>query len=318
MALEQNVSLAPFTNYKIGGPARYFLEFKNENDLIGGMTKWQEIAKAEGLKADHIFILGSGTNVLFSDDGFDGLILKNNIEFIKELPDDRLEVGSSVSFKELNEYCISHSLSGLEWSGGLPGTLGGAVFGNAGAFGGETKDNIVLVKSFDLENQSLVARTIEECKFNYRNSIFKNMLSGKEIILSAVLRLAKGDRETIQKLVQEKIDYRESRQPLQYPSAGSTFKNVDLKYCSKELIDACKNEIKSDPFPVIPIAFLIFKAGLAGKKIGDIMVSPQHPNFFINLGKGTASDVQKLIALTQETIKEKFGVTPEPEIRIIE
>lgn len=318
MALRQNVILAPFTNYKIGGPARYFLEFNDENDLIAGLNEWQEAAKTEKIKTEKIFILGSGTNLLFSDKGFDGLVMRNTMNLINKLSDNRLEVGSAVTFQELNDYCIRHSLSGLEWSGGLPGTLGGAVFGNAGAFGGETKDNIITVQSYKVQSYKVIERSNAECEFEYRNSIFKAKLRNEEIILSAVLQFSKGDKEKICQSVQEKIDYRESRQPLQYPSAGSTFKNIDLKYCSKELIKLCETEIKSDPFPVIPIAFLIYKAGLAGKKIGDVMISPQHPNFFINLGDGTANDVQKLIALTQKTIHEKFGVTPEPEIRIIE
>lgn len=337
--LKENVPIKDYTNYKIGGSARYFLEFHDEKELEQGIGEWLDLSSRQGIDSAKIFILGKGTNVLFPDSGYEGLVLVNSINSIVELADHRLEVGSGVTIEELNEYCIEHSLSGLEWSGGLPGTLGGAIFGNAGAFGGEIKDNIVSVKSIKVtpwghfepsnevrgeksheipdDNSKVIKRTNTECRFGYRNSIFKEELKNEEIILSAVLQFKPGNQATIEEAIESKIQYRETRQPLEFPNAGSTFKNVDLKFCSKELQELCKSEIKTDPFPVIPVAYLINEAGLAETRVGDAMISKKHPNFIINLGKANASDVKALIKLAQDKVEKDFKVKIEPEVIIL-
>jgi len=311
------VPLKNYTNYKIGGLAEYFLEFIDLIELKEGLLGWSDICKREHLEHSKIYILGDGTNILFSDEGYRGLILHNKIDFIKPLKDDGLEVGSGTKIKDLNEFCISTGLSGLEWSGGLPGTIGGAIFGNAGAFSGEIKDNIISVKSLRLIDQVILDRSNEECQFDYRSSLFKEKLTSKEIILSSVLKLKKGESGEIAKSVNDKIKYRSDRQPLDLPSAGSVFKNIDLKLCSKELIEECKKEIKTDPFPVIPIAYLIFKSGLIGTKIGGAEVSAKHPNFIVNTGNAKARDVIQLIQLIKDRLKKLYGIDPQSEIRIV-
>ena len=134
--IRQNVSLKDYSNYKIGGNASYFLEVKTKEDLIEGLREWQEIVKSLPDDEKKVFILGGGTNILFSDEGFKGLVIKDSIEII-ELDGDRVICGSGVLITQFLDFCVANSLSGFEWAGGLPGTVGGAVRGNAGAFAGE-------------------------------------------------------------------------------------------------------------------------------------------------------------------------------------
>lgn len=309
--IKENVSLKEYSNFKIGGPARYFFDFHSLDELKVGLTEWQQI---KATQFDRIFIISCATNILFDDAGFDGLILKNSILFIKKNSDEILEVGAGAFIKQLNEYCLTNSLSGTEWSGGLPGSFGGAIFGNAGAFGGEIKDSIIEVTSYNYLSGQSITRDNSECKFGYRNSIFKSEKL-PEIILSAKIQLKLGEKGEIAKLIQEKIDYRKLKQPLEYPNIGSIFKNIDVKSASPELVERSRDKIKDDPFPVIPVAYLISLAGLKGKRIGGIQISEKHPNMFINTGEGKASDVKELIGMVQAELLEKFGVHVEPEIR---
>ncbi|MFZ3365153.1 MAG: UDP-N-acetylmuramate dehydrogenase, partial [Candidatus Acidiferrales bacterium] len=201
-------------------------------------------------------------------------------------------------------------------SGGLPGTVGGAVRGNAGAFKGEIKDRIVSVESFDVETLAAVTRGNAACKFGYRSSIFKEK-NGREIILRATLNMDGGDARQIAAGIQEKINYRLERHPMEYPNIGSTFKNVDLELVPKIWRNAFAKVIKIDPFPVVPTAYLISEAGLRGMQHGAAMVSPKHPNFIVNLGGATAADVRFLIAEVKEKVFEKYGIRLEEEIQLV-
>ena len=320
--IHKNISLKEYSNIKIGGEARYFLEFRNIDELKTGLAEWEKIKSifttpnpsSERRGTDRIFIISGATNILFDDAGFDGLILKNSISYIKKNDDNLLEVGAGTSVKELNDYCIANSLSGIEWSGGLPGSVGGAVFGNAGAFGGETKDSIVEVESFDFNIGQIIKRDNSNCQFDYRQSIFK-LEKLPEVILSAKIQFKPGNKTEIAKLVEEHLDYRKLKQPLEYPNIGSIFKNIDVKVANPELVERVREKIKNDPFPVIPVAYLIFLAGLKGKKIGGAQISEKHPNMFINTGEAKASDIKALIEIVKAELLKMFGVQIEPEIR---
>lgn len=312
--IERNVPLKDYSYMKIGGPAKFFLDFYSLDELSEGMREWREITKKDENIPKKIFVIGTGTNILFDDDGFDGLILRNSITGIKNLGENEIEIGAGTTMEEINKSCIENSLSGLEWSGGLPGTIGGAVFGNAGAFGGEIKDVIQSVKSYDLDSGEIIDRSNVECEFDYRNSIFKSK-NQNEMICSAILNLEPGDPKEISIKTEEKSNYRVVKQPLDFPTLGSTFKNIDIKLFRPEVLEKVRHKIKDDPFPIVPVAYLIHLAGLAGTQIGGVQISEKHPNFFINLGSGTAQDVRELIALVQKKIEAEFGVVPEPEIR---
>jgi UDP-N-acetylmuramate dehydrogenase len=306
--LQENVPLKSYSSYKIGGPASFFLDFETKEELLDGFKKWQE---TDGRK-DRIFILGRGTNVLIDDKGFDGLLIHNIINGIKQ-EGDNIVVGAGVLIKDVLDFCIKNSLSGLEWAGGLPGTIGGAVRGNAGAFGGEIKDSVYKVKSVSLLIFDEFERLNGECDFGYRRSIFKDKKTD-EVILYVSLKLKKGDKNSIEKGIEDKILYRKERHPLEYPNVGSVFKNIPLSKVPKKYEKEFEAFIKNDPFPIIPTAKVLALANLKGKRIGDAQVSTKHPNFIVNLENATSKDVKALIALVKKTIKEKFEIELEEEL----
>ncbi len=309
--IQTNVLLKKHSNFKIGGPASFFYEFKSEESLKEALTEWQNLKKDLP-----IFILGKGTNILFNDDGYDGLVLKDSINFIKR-EGNILEVGSGTLVSELVGYCLQNSLSGFEWAGGLPGTVGGGVRGNAGAFLGEMKDSLVEVTSIDVKTLKIKIRNNTDCKFSYRQSVFKKGNGENEIILSVKFKLEKGNREEIKKKTQEKIDYRIDRHPLDLPNIGSTFKNVDVKSISRKVLKEFEASIKPDPFPVLPVAKLLVGADFKGREIGGAKFSERHPNFIVNFNNAKARDVRALIDLAKKEIKEKYDISLEEEIMIV-
>lgn len=313
--LRQNVSLKDYSNYKIGGNASYFLEVKTKEELMKGISLWRQTSNGFSGSKKKIFILGNGTNILFSDNGFDGLVIKIALEGIEKIGNE-VFVASGTKFSDLCDFCINNSLSGLEWAGGLPGTVGGAIRGNAGAFGGETKDIILQVLSLNSESLKLVKRQAKECKFSYRFSIFKSK-GVNEVILSAVFVLKNGNKEEIQKLTNGKISYRKQKHPLAYPNIGSIFKNVAIEKFSKEKMKELFPYVKDDPFPVVPTAKLIFLAGLRGKRVGDAQISEKHTNYIVNLGNAKAKEVSELIKIIKKEIKEKFNINLEEEIMYV-
>ncbi len=309
--IQTNIPLKKHSNFKIGGPASYFFDFKSDESLRGALGEWEELKKDLP-----IFILGSGTNILFSDDGFDGLVLKDSINFIKR-EENILTVGSGTLVSDLVSFCVQNSLIGFEWAGGLPGTVGGGVRGNAGAFLGEMKDDLVEVTSIDTKTLKFKTRNKKECLFGYRQSVFKNGVGKNEIIMSVKFDLRKGNREEIKKQTQEKIDYRIDRHPLDLPNIGSTFKNVDVKIVPRKVLKEFEASIKPDPFPVLPVAKLLIGADLKGREIGGAKFSERHPNFIVNFKNAKSRDVITLIELAKKEIKEKYDISLEEEIMIV-
>jgi UDP-N-acetylmuramate dehydrogenase len=309
---KQNVPLKDYSRYKIGGPAAYFLEVSTKDEVIKGLKEWRKISEGLPEEKRKIFILGGGTNILFSDEGFDGLVFKNSIDGI-ELAENRATAGAGSLVVSLLDFCIENSLSGLEWAGGLPGAVGGAVRGNAGAFGGEIKDNILEVVSIDLETFQEIKRNNKECEFSYRTSIFKTRAKN-ELIVSATFNLSKGDKEEIKNKVLEKAEFRKIKQPLDYPNIGSIFKNVPFDIVPKQYKEELSQHIKNDPFPVVPTAKIIYLAGLKGRRVGNVAVSDKHTNFIVNLGNGRATDVKELIEIIKVAVRKKFQIELEEEI----
>lgn len=308
MITKEHVSLKEFSHYKIGGLADVFIEANDHADLVRAL-RWAK--EEEGPN----FILGGGTNLLLDDLGYAGIVIKPNIRFIEEY-DGRVRVGAGTLMSELLDFSAERGLSGLEWAGGLPGTVGGAVRGNAGAFGGEIKDSIESVDSFDTEAMKPVRRTNTESRFGYRASVFKER-KGKEVVTAATFKLKRGNPEAIKKLIKEKIDYRSSRHPMEYPNIGSIFKNIDINEIPPQRLRAFRGVIKTDPFPVIPAAYLISEAGLKGVTHGGAMVSPKHPNFIVNVFDAKARDVRSLMDLVMQEVFKKFKVHLEPEVEIV-
>lgn len=309
---DTNVKLSQFSNYKIGGPARYFFLAQD----IDGLRQAVERVKKNRLKT---FVLGGGTNLLISDQGFDGLVIKPDLKFIFQ-SGDLVAVGAGASMAQLLDFCRERGLAGLEWAGGLPGTVGGAIICNAGAFKGEIKDSLVEAVSLDMavNHPQLVRRNNAQCQFVYRDSVFKHgSASGKEIVLFGAFALRPGDKRIIGEAIEEKIAWRKARQPLDYPNVGSIFKNVDWRKIPKKMQEEFKSHLKTDPFPVLPAATLIDKAGLKGVVFGGALISQKHPNFIVNALGATAADVRQLINLVKGTVKHKFGVELEEEVILV-
>jgi UDP-N-acetylmuramate dehydrogenase len=302
--LQKNVPLKKYSNYRIGGPAKYFVEIVSVDELKEALSNFPN---------ERIFMLGAGAKVLIDDQGFDGLVIYNKISGIKR-DKNLLRIGSGVLVKDILDYCLKNSLSGFEWAGGLPGTIGGAVRGNAGSFGSETKDNVVQIKSIDLKTLNEKIRDNAECEFGYRNSAFKSGNGINEFIVEVVLKFSPGDKDKIEKEIQEKISYRIARQPIEYPSVGSTFMNVPLSSLSLDLQKKFSAIVKNDPFPVIPATKLLALSGLKGKRIGGAMISDKQPNFIINVDNATAKDVEELINLAKNTVKDEFGLFLKEEV----
>jgi UDP-N-acetylmuramate dehydrogenase len=328
LKFRENISLVKYSHYKIGGPARFFFEPKDECEVA------RAVGEAKRLKVA-VFVLAGGTNLLICDKGFDGLVIHPILRSIKiKAKSGTIEVGAGVTMADLLKFAATKSLSGLEWAGGLPGTVGGAVRGNAGCFGGETKDSIVSVRSFDTKAMKFVTRTAAQCAFRYRDSIFKKkslQKSGGEIIVAATFGLVSGNKSAITKSIREKIEYRKKTHPLDYPNIGSTFKNVPLRAIHKKGSVHYKNavktgvlafrgskfSVKTDPLPVISAAKLISESGLRGVSMGGAMISPKHPNFIVNVLHAESCDVRQLITLAKWEVHRKFGVDLEEEVQMV-
>lgn len=276
-----------------------------------------------------VFVLGGGTNLLISDMGFDGLVLRPDIRAIK-IKGNRVTVGAGVQMADLLNTAAARSLAGFEWAGGLPGTVGGAIRGNAGCFGGEIKDVVASVRSFNTKTMKAITRTARQCAFAYRDSIFKKK-NGTEIILSATFALSKGNKKEIARVIKEKMAYRKKHHPLEHPNIGSIFKNVPLyavhKKGSAQYNLALRNaalafrgarfSVKVDPFPVISAAKLIGESGLRGVSAGGAMISPKHPNFIVNVLDARSPDVTNLMTLAKAEVRKKFGVGLEEEVQLL-
>ena len=306
MQVREQISLAQFSNYQTGGPADYFVSAKNLDEIKSALA-W---AKNHG---QTIFILGGGTNVLFADEGFRGAAVKVANENYR-FDGARLQAGAGVLMPDLVAACVENELTGLEWAGGLPGTLGGAIRGNAGCFGGEIKDTVESVKAIDYERR-LISFDNQQCSFGYRHSRFKDE---KLVVVEAVLNLRRElPKAKLAEMVQSRIDYRTERQPLDWPNCGSVFKNVPLEKAPAEIAKKFKPVVKTDPFPIIPTAALIHEAGLNGRTIGGAQVSEKHPNFIINFDHATSADILGLIGLVKKEIRKKFKVELETEIELV-
>lgn len=304
----ENVQLSEYSNYKIGGPARYFFTARNEKSLARALAE----AKARKLK---VFFMGGATNLLIPDKGFNGLVVQCAFNELKRRGND-IHVGAGVSMARLVRFAAKENLSGLEWAGGLPGTVGGAIRGNAGCFGGETKDSIRSVRSMDAKTLRALDRPRSSCRFGYRSSVYKEKQGG-EVVLSAVFRLKKGNGGDIWKVARGNMAWRKERHPLQYPNIGSIFKNIPVKNIPKRWQAELAQNPKLDPFPVVPAARLIARAGLTGKRHGGAMISEKHTNFIVNVRHAKATDVVYLIKFVQREIKRKYGIVMEPEVQIL-
>jgi len=305
--IKSNVVLAPHTSFNIGGPAKYFCVLQSE-DKIAELIKVAEKNKIP------YFILGGGSNILVSDSGFNGLVIKINDSKIK-IKGDKMECRAGVLLGKVVGEALSAGLSGLEWAIGIPGTIGGAIHNNAGAFGGEMSNNVEEV--IVIKNGKTKKINNKKCNFSYRNSIFKDE-KNNDIILSVVLNLASGNKKDIKNKMDEIISKRKQKMD-KYPSAGSIFRNVSLsKEEMNDFIEKHHNlpevNIKQG---IVPAAWLIEGCGLKGKTIGGAMVSEKHSGRIINIGEATAENVIMLISVIKQKVRSRFSLQLMEEIEYI-
>ena len=284
-----NEPMKNHTSYKIGGPAEIYIKITSIEEL----QKVLEFAKKENIK---ITILGNGSNVLVSDKGIKGIVIKTNLKDInienKDSKNVEVTVSDAVPIGFLAQKFLKEEITGFEELSGIPGTIGGAILMNAGAHGKEIKDIVTEVTAMDY-NGRIFNFTNEEVEFTYRHSKFSN---GEYIILQAKMLLQKGSKEEIKAKMDEYAQYRKEKQPIEYPSAGSTFKR-GTDFITAKLID---------------------DAGLKGYSIGGAKVSEKHAGFIINTGDATAKDVLDLARYVTDKVYEKFGKKIEFEIKILE
>ena len=272
------------TSFKIGGPADIFISPKTEEEVISSIN----FLCKNNLPYK---VIGNGSNLLVSDEGIRGcvLCLGKNYSHLSCI-DDTIYALAGTLLSRIASLAAENSLTGFEFASGIPGSLGGAIVMNAGAYGGEMKDVVVTTKYIDAEG-IIQKCTRTEHEFLYRKSRFKE----NEIILSSSIKLKKGNKEEIKLSMNELSQKRREKQPIELPSAGSTFKRPEGYFAAK----------------------LIDDAGLRGYRIGDAMVSQKHSGFVVNMGNATFYDVTKLISHIQMVVREKFGVDLEPEVKII-
>jgi len=307
LKIQNNIPLKEYSTFKIGGPAKYFTCVKTTSQLAESL----EWAKKNNYP---FFFLGNGSNILFSDKGYKGLIIKIQISGLKS-QDTKIICGAGNLINEVQNITISKGLTGFEWAAGIPGTVGGAIFGNAGAFGREMKNVVGNVKALNLKTLKPENFKNKKCHFFYRSSIFK--IKRNWVILEAELEFKKAKKEDVLKKIKEDLFYRRERHPLKYPSIGSIFKNIKFTKENLKLIEKFPDLKQFFQKGEIPVAYLIHSCNLKGKKIGGAQVSEKHPNFIINISNAKAKDVINLISLVKKKVKQKFRIQLEEEIIII-
>lgn len=312
MKIQENVPLAPLSSFKIGGMARYYAQAATSSNVSQAVSWTKE-------KNLPLLVLGGGTNILVSDDGWNGLALKIDIVHL-HFDGNSIQSGAGVSWMALLTEAAHHSLSGLEWGAGIPGTVGGAVRGNAGAYGHSIGEFIVEVEAFSMTDNLIRQFRREECEFRYRTSFFKE--HPEYIILGASLALTPGDRTALETKMSEIITIRNGKLPSE-PSAGSVFKNIELRADSQEEVLSRIREASEEEraqwknFGKIPSGWLIERCGLKGEKIGAAMVSPKHANTIINTGNARAEDVIMLVSLIKQKVRDTYGIELEEEVEFV-
>lgn len=278
----ENEPLKKHTTFKIGGEAQMFVSVENIDQLkaVLNACKQNDIP---------LFVLGKGSNLLISDDGMSGVVLTLEGEFKDiSMKENKITAGAGVNLAKLCTFALSHSLSGLEFAYGIPGSVGGAAYMNAGAYDGEMKDVVLSVTHITRDGE-VVTLDAEDLDFSYRHSVYK---TNDNIILFVTVELCSKNADEIKAKMDDFMNRRKTKQPLEFPSAGSVFKRPQGNFAGT-LIEQC---------------------GLKGKTIGGAQVSQKHSGFIINVGDATCKDVLDLIEFVQKTVKDKTGYFLEREI----
>ncbi len=321
MQIYNNVPLSTILWYQIGGIAKTVLDVSSVEDLHEALSyvKENNISK--------VFVLGLGSNMLFPDEGFDGAIIRFLMQEdgngVRILENNVVESFAGEFLDSVIQFGFEHRLAGLEWAGGLPGTVGAAVRGNVGAFGGEIKDIFVkahCIKLHENGDYEEITLTRDEMEFAYRTSKVK---AEKLIVLSAQFQLKEATDEELlaaREVYYANITYRQDKHPLDYPNCGSVFKNIS----KKEEVEKVRSTwpdvselIEGKWHGKVSMGYVVGRLGFKGHREGNAQVSEKHQNFIVNLGGAKAHEVKSIIAQIEEEMQEVFGFTPEVEIEIV-
>ena len=283
--IKTNEMMNKHTSFRVGGPAKVFLTVHTEEVL-------KNILLALKRYELPYFVLGNGSNLLVSDEGYDGVMIYLGEEFSEvEIKGTQIRAKAATLLGKVARMAMEEELAGLEFAAGIPGSLGGGVVMNAGAYGGELSQVVTKVRAMNPEGE-IVELEKEQLLLGYRTSIFKTQ---PYIILEVFMELQKGDKEEIQGKMKEYTKARVEKQPLEYPSAGSTFKRPEGHFAGK----------------------LIMDAGLRGYRVGDAQISEKHCGFVINRGNATATEIKTLMGDVAKKVKEEFGVDLEAEVILL-
>ncbi len=308
LKFEQNFPLSQITTLQIGGPAKQLVKVSSQDELVEAVN-W---AKTSSLP---FLVVGGGSNLLVADQGVEKLIIKNEIEGIKKIV-RFLSVKSGTPLQNLVDYSIAQNLSGLQKLTGIPGTVGGAVYGNAGAYGQTISDYIREVICFDpshsLGTSGIISLQQDECEFDYRDSIFKR---NGYTILEVIFKLDVGEEKKLRKEADETLEKRLIKYPKGIKCPGSFFKNLVAEKIPKELLIKIPKEMIV--YEKLPAGSLLEAVGAKGDSLGQIEIANYHANLFINKGGGSASDFYSLAKKYSAKVKEKFGITLSPEVQLI-
>lgn len=300
-----NYPMRLLTTLQIGGSAKIFVEVKSQNELF-------ESIKYANLHHLKFLVIGGGSNLLVSDQGFDGMVIKNSITGIKS-DKNLIIVKSGTSLQQLVDFTIKKGLGGIHKLTGIPGTVGGAIFGDVGAYGHSIRDYLLAVYALDPITLTTVKFSKKRCQFGYRDSIFKK--NGYIILEIILANLPKQDPQIIKQDSQEVLNARAVKYPPQTKCPGSFFKNVIPDRLDQSTLKKVSQYIT--PFGKIPAGSLIEAVGGKGDRSGQITIAKNHGNTFINLGGGTAQDFYILAKKYAQIIHKTYGIKLEPEVQLI-
>jgi UDP-N-acetylmuramate dehydrogenase len=300
--IQENVLLKDYTTLEIGGPARYFVEVRTPHEL----TQAIKYAKENNLE---YFILAGGSDLLISDDGFNGLVVKCNLEGSSYGEEGRASSDAAVNLHGFVNLMNSQGLAGIEKLAGIPGTVGGAIYGNAGAFGQTISDKLLKVKI--LIDGKERWKTKEELKFDYRESILKEHKDW--VIIKAEFQFDLVAPEDLEKTSKEVLETRAQKYTPGIKCPGSFFKNLIIERLPENL----QKDMPKDYYGKVPAWWFLEKVGAKGATRGKIKIADHHANLFTNLGGGTAADFFTLAQEYKDKVKEKFGIELEPEVQLV-
>jgi len=320
MIKRERFPLSSILYYRIGGTARFLLEASTRDDVFEAL----DFVRANGIP--RLVVVGLGSNLLFPDGPFDGAVLRigsGGQRQVREVEEGLVEAFAGEGLDDVVRFGLARGYAGLEWAGGLPGTVGAAVRGNVGAFGGELKDVLDTAEVLDTDERSRTTRSLSnsELGFSYRGSVVKQ--SRKLVVLSATFRLRRvaGDElDRAEQTYRSNIEYRAKNHPMEYPNCGSVFKNVEKREQVEAVLAAwpdVKGLVESRWHGKVSIGYAVNRLGLVGYQVGGAQISPKHGNFIVNLGNASFSDVSAVVERVKQECFETFGFAPEVEVEIV-